>query len=341
MWLSLVTVILCSLTYLFSEVLAPFVISFVLAYFFAPFVSWMETLKIKRDIGALIALTIIALVLVLVSVTILPLLYLQFVEIIHIAMNHKDDLHILITKISENETIKKLDLTSNIKEGLEKFSSELLSFFRVILEKVIHSGFVAVNTISLILIVPLAFYYFLADWPKLVNALYSCVPPKLLTKVKSLMLDIHTTMSGYIRGQTLVCLIMAMFYSIGFTIIGLNSGFALGLFCGIVTFIPFVGAIFAFLVSSLICFIQFMSMTKLVILVILFAVAQFIEGHFLVPNLVGKRVNLHPVWIIFGLMAGANLFGFIGVLIALPLTAFISVLVKFTLNEYRNSKLFR
>lgn len=339
--MAIVTTVLFALSYIFSEILTPFLISFVLAYFLAPFVTWMEKHKVKRDLGAFIALTVILLVLTLVSFTILPLVYTQFLEIIHLAINHKDDLNVLITKISEHEIIKHLDLTANIKDALEKFSSELLSFLRIILEKVIHSGFVAVNIISLILIVPLVFYYFLADWPKLVKALDSCIPPRLHKKAHLLIADINLTMSGYIRGQTMVCLIMATFYSIGFTSIGLNSGFALGLFCGIITFVPFIGAIFAFLVSVLICFIQFLSVTKLVILVALFAIAQFIEGHFLVPNLVGKRVNLHPVWIIFGLMAGANLLGFVGVLIALPLTAFISVLVKFTLKEYRNSKLFK
>lgn len=153
-------------------------------------------------------------------------------------------------------------------------------------------------------------------------------------------MEIDEIISGYVRGQTMVCLFLACYYSIGLTLAGLHYGFIIGILTGILTFIPYAGALAGTTTGILVAVFQFDDWTKIAAVIAVFLTGQFLEGNFITPKIVGDKVKLNPVWIIFGLLAGGALFGFVGVLIAVPITAVIGVLVRFFTRQYLNSTLY-
>ena len=163
------------------------------------------------------------------------------------------------------------------------------------------------------------------------------LPPAYAPTIREQIRLIDNALSGYIRGQTNVCLLLGTFYAIGLSLVGLDFGLFIGLGTGLLSFIPYVGIMFGLVVGLIVAFFQFGDMTHISIVLGIFVLGQIIEGNFITPKLVGDKVGLHPVWIIFGMLAGAALFNFIGILLAVPVTAMIAVLVRFGLNKYLNS----
>jgi predicted PurR-regulated permease PerM len=231
-------------------------------------------------------------------------------------------------------------ISNNLKEALSSFTSEFANVARSILYGVLNSGKTAFNAISLVIITPIALFYFLRDWNKIAKTISKIFPNNLSKISNKLIAEINETLAGYIRGQSLVCFILATYYSMAFYIMGLESSFALGVTSGILVFVPYVGAIFSCILTLLAAIIQFEEFVKPGIILIIFLVGQFVEGNFLVPKIVGERVNLHPVWIMLGLVAGSSLMGFIGLLIALPLTAALGVIIRFAFAKYKNSSFY-
>ncbi|NDA64879.1 MAG: AI-2E family transporter, partial [Chitinophagia bacterium] len=183
--------------------------------------------------------------------------------------------------------------------------------------------------LSLIFITPILIFYFLKDWNIIVNNFKSHLPKKFALLTEKILSDLDKSLSGFVRGQLLVCIVMAIFYSLILSIWGLNFGFAIGFITGILTFIPYVGAITGFFIAILVALFQYnFILSSIVPIIFIFALGQFIEANFLVPKLVGLRIGLHPVWIVFGLFVFGALFGLFGVFFATPLTAIFGVLIK-------------
>jgi predicted PurR-regulated permease PerM len=180
----------------------------------------------------------------------------------------------------------------------------------------------------------------LRDWDRLIVRLDQLLPRPYAAVVREQALLIDETLAGYARGQATVCLVLATFYGLGLTLVGLEFGAAVGIVTGLLSFVPFVGATTGFVVGVGIALAQFSEWTSVFLVAAVFAVGQVLEGNFLTPKLVGDRIGLHPVWVIFALLAGGALFGFIGVLLALPVSAIVGVLVRFGTERYRASPLY-
>jgi predicted PurR-regulated permease PerM len=205
---------------------------------------------------------------------------------------------------------------------------------------VITSSIAILNVVSLVVIAPIVTFFLLRDWELIVAQIDSLIPRQSLATVRAQAREVSDTLVGFIHGQALVCLALAIYYGATLSIAGLASGLALGLLIGVLAIIPMLGAATGFVLALGLAATQYGTWWEILIVVGIFAVGQVIESNFLTPKLVGDRIHLHPVWVIFALFAGASLFGFIGVLLAVPGAAVIGVLVRFAVNRYRDSALY-
>jgi predicted PurR-regulated permease PerM len=202
-------------------------------------------------------------------------------------------------------------------------------------------GAALLSLFSLMFITPVVTFYLLLDWDRVVASFDDLIPLRQRATVHGLVREIDSALSGYLHGQLTVCVILGVYYAIGLTVAGLNYGILIGVVSGFLTFIPYVGSLTALVVSLCVALAQFYpDWTHILVIVGIVLVGQFLEGNVLSPKLVGESVGLHPVWLIFALLACGYLFGFVGLLLAVPLAAAAGVLTRFALRRYRASPLY-
>jgi predicted PurR-regulated permease PerM len=191
-----------------------------------------------------------------------------------------------------------------------------------------------INLVSLLVITPVVAFYLLRDWDRIVIQIDSWLPRRYAETIREQVRAVDATLAGFLRGQGTVCLILAIYYGLGLSLAGLDFGLVIGLVAGLLSFVPYVGAIVGLLLSVGLALVQFDAWLPIAIVAAVFILGQVVEGNFLTPKLVGESVGLHPVWIIFALLAGGTLFGFVGLLLAIPAAAVIGVGVRFALDRY-------
>ena len=190
-------------------------------------------------------------------------------------------------------------------------------------------------------ITPIVAFYLLADWDHLVAKVDSWLPRDHVEELRAIARDIDSAMAGFIRGQGTVCLLLGIFYATGLSLVGLKSGLAIGFAAGLLSFIPYVGALIGGLMAIGVGLVQFWpNETQVLLVVAVFIIGQVVEGNFLSPKLVGGSIGLHPVWMMFSLLAFSYVFGFLGLLLAVPMAAATGVFVRYGLQRYLNSKFF-
>ncbi len=339
----LVIVLLCVgyFLHLISDILMPFIAALFFAYFLDPLVDRLQKLGFSRFIATMLVTVLFFTVLGVVITLIFPPFYRQALSLVEKIQQYKMQsssalLELLIVKLEQVHP----EARSIIQESLADFSSYFFTFAGNIFSKIFKSSLVAFNILSLLFITPIVTYYILRDWQSMIEQGSTIIPLKYNKDAAKIFGEINVTLSGYLRSQTYVCLLLGAFYAVGLKFIGLESGLILGMMTGIFTFIPYIGAIFGAILCTLIAAIQFGSWHYVLMVLGLFLVGQFIEGNFVAPKIIGQSVGLHPVWLMFGLLAGGSLLGFFGILLAVPLTAIIGVVIRFVLVKYKNSNLY-
>ncbi len=335
-WVALIAAGFAGL-YVLSEVLLPFVAGMAIAYFFDPVVDRCERAGCSRTIGTTIVLigflaTMAGFVLLLV-----PVLNAQILRLVEFVPRVFQHLEPIVTPV-----LDQFDVSTDGTAALKKFpalAGESLKWAANVLKRLVSGGVAIANVISLILITPVVAFYLLRDWDRMVNRVDGWLPHAQHEVIRAQMTEIDRTLAGYVRGQGSVCIILAVFYAVGLSLAGLDFGLVIGLIVGLISFVPFVGAIVGGLLSVGLAAVQFDSVTPVVVVVAIFVVGQILEGNVLTPKLVGDAIDLHPVWLIFGLLAGGALFGLVGVLLAIPAAAVIGVLTRFALSRYLASPL--
>jgi predicted PurR-regulated permease PerM len=203
------------------------------------------------------------------------------------------------------------------------------------------SGLTLINTVAIVLLTPVLAFYLLLDWDKMVRTVDGLLPRAYREEIKGVLAEIDRTMAGWIRGQGSVILVDCIYYGSSLSIVGLNYGLAIGLIAGTLSFVPFLGFVLGFTLSMAVALVQFNSNWLMIAVVFLvFMIGQFLEGNVLYPKLVGSSININPVWLIFALFAFALLFGFVGLLLAVPLTAIAGVLARYAVRKYKASSLY-
>jgi len=330
-----------ALLYILSGVLTPFVAGLAVAYFLDPVADKLESrLKSRSAATALILLAFFAIVSGLVM-ALLPLLQAQVAGLVARIPDGVTAAHALIDPIVTQflQTLGAEEL-QQLKDSAGAFAGDAVSWALDVVKNVFLGGKAVVNALSLLFIMPIVAFFMLRDWDKLVAKVDELLPRASAKTIREQFSEIDATIAGFVRGQATVCLSLGTLYAIGLTLVGLDFGLLIGLVTGLLAFVPYVGMMIGLTVAFAVALIQFTDPMSFVLVGAVFAVGQTLDAAFLTPNLVGGRVGLHPVWIIFALMAGGALFGFTGVLLAVPTASVIGVLVRFAIGRYRDSALY-
>jgi predicted PurR-regulated permease PerM len=331
--------------WLLNDILLPFVVGIVVAYFLDPIVMRLQRLGMSRT-WATTAVTILAVLIVVgASMAILPPLFSQLQSLIVNLPDYTVTLAArvmpLIDPLREKLDLPRLSL-QELQAEVSQRAGQLLSILGSVAGQVAQRGIALVNLLALLFITPVVTFYLLRDWEKVVDALDGVLPLEHATTIRKLAHQSNEAIAGYVRGQALVCIILGSIYAIGLSVVGLQFGLVIGLIAGAISFIPFVGTFVGAVMALGMALVQFppdwMGVVKVAAV---FLVGQMLEGNVLSPKLVGDRVGLHAVWIMFALLAGGSLFGFVGVLIAVPTAAVIGVVVRHLLGRYRESAFYR
>ena len=329
--------------YQIRSVLTPFLISLIIAYFLHPLVDKMQHRhKIPRSLSTLLILLIFfSLVFSLLAVSI-PLTYKQSLQLIEnlpkYAQIISEDIY---PKIAESLNQFGLNVDSNLIHFLQnhQFSLETSDLIQKIFINTLSSSASLINILSLIFIMPILVFYLLKDWDRLIANLNSNLNEKISQPIRELANKIDKTLAGFIRGQIHVCLILGFIYATLLSFCGLDYGFLIGILTGIFSFIPFVGMLCGVSTAIIIALFQWgLDMQNISLVAGVFIFGQIIESNFLTPNLIGSKIGVHPVWIIFGLFFFGTVFGFFGVIFAVPLTAMSAVIIKFLISNYVRKK---
>lgn len=335
-------VLLMLALYVLGDILLPFVAGMAIAYFLDPAADKLEGWGLPRWAAATVLTTLFLLAVVAFLLLLVPLLQSQIVNLIDNLPRYVEqiraqlnDLLALIQARLDPEDLQRL------RDAVGGLAGNTLAWLGRVVGRIWSGGVALLNLLSLIFITPIVAFYLLRDWDRIVARMDQLLPRSHAEVVREQIVEIDRTLSGFARGQALVCLLLGLFYAVALTAAGLEFGLIVGLATGLVTFIPYFGMIFGLLVSLGLAFAQFDDWLRIGLVAAIFIIGQVIEGNFITPKLVGDRVGLHPVWMIFALLAGGALFGFVGVLAAVPLAATIGVLMRFAIKQYQASPLYR
>lgn len=331
----------CGFLYSVSSILLPFVVGIMVAYFLDPVVDKIEDLGSSRSFATASITTIFFLIIIISALLLLPVMYDQFLALAGKIPEYVTIFHERYAPEIE-KILKQVDGASanELKDKISGLSGYIIDFTGKVIANAWASGVALLNLVSLIFISPIVAFFMLRDWDKMVAKIDSWLPRKSAKTIREQMSLIDGAVSGYVRGMGNVAILLGIFYATGLSLIGLDFGLFIGLATGFLCFIPYVGVFIGMTTGLAVAYFQFGDIEHVGMVLAVFMIGQFIEGNFVTPRIVGKKVGLHPIWIIFGLLAGGALFGFVGVLIAVPVTAVIGVLSRFALSEYMKSSLY-
>ncbi|MEO9614678.1 MAG: AI-2E family transporter [Nitratireductor sp.] len=328
---------------IFSSILLPFVAGMVLAYFLDPVADKLESYGLSRLAATIVILIGFLLAFVLALMVIVPILATQLADFGAKLPDYFSRLQALVMNIDPAWLERTIGVNSqSLREALSSLISSGAGFLTGLFQSLWSSGMAIINIAGLLVVTPVVAFYMLLDWDRMIETVDGWVPREHVGTVRQLATDINTATAGFLRGQGTLCLILGVMYAVGLTVVGLNFGLLIGLVAGLISFIPYIGSLVGLTLSVGVAFVQFWPDWMMVAAVAaIFFGGQFIEGNILQPKLVGKSVGLHPVWLMFALFAFGTLFGFVGLLIAVPAAAAVAVLVRFALARYLASPMYR
>jgi predicted PurR-regulated permease PerM len=338
-WLGALLFLLLFL-WVFSEILLPFILGMALAYLLDPLADGLERAGMNRFWATITIVVLTVLVLTLAGLIVVPLLISQLTAFLENLPSLLSQLQGFLNRFFQTR-IGQYFRTQGGGPNVDQVVSQSASWIATVAASIWAGGRAVISVVSLVVVTPVVAFYLLYDWDRMLAKVDALLPRQHAATIRQLGRDIDSAIAGFIRGQGAVCLVLGLFYAISLTLVGLNFGFLIGSVAGLISFIPFVGSIVGFVLSVGVAVVQFWpEWIWIVVVAGIFAVGQFLEGNILQPRLVGSSIGVHPVWLMFALFAFGTLFGFVGVLLAVPVTAAIGVLVRFAVERYRLSRLY-
>jgi len=340
-WVAVLLIFIAFL-YIFSSILLPFIAGMSIAYFLDPVADRLERLGLSRLMATIVILVAFVIVFALALVILIPVLINQFNDFAQRVPGYISQLQQFIANYQDSVLPGWIrSQLGTIKDNLSGILSEGMGFLTGLFAQIWNSGKAIVDVISLLVVTPVVAFYILLDWDRMVAKVDQWVPRDYVSDVRQIATEVDQAIAGFIRGQGSLCLILGIYYALGLSIVGLNFGLLIGLFAGMISFIPYVGSLVGLVIAIGVAIVQFWPDYIWIIAVLaVFFSGQFLEGNILQPKLVGSSVGLHPVWLMFALFAFGALFGFVGLLVAVPAAAAVGVLVRFALSRYLQSDLY-
>jgi predicted PurR-regulated permease PerM len=324
--------------FLVREILLPFIAGMAVAFFLDPLVDRIE----KWGLSRLLATSIVSVVFFVVTAAILavigPMIVNQIIDLVTALPDYiaylKERLFDLSVELSASTGV---DLRQRIREALASGAETAVGSISDIVLGIVVNGIAVVNLVSLLLITPFVGFFLLLHYDEIVARIDGMLPLAQRATQRDLFRRINRVLSGFVRGQALVCVIMAVYFGAALSLVGLEYGLVIGVVAGLLTFIPFVGSLSGMVPTVAVALAQYDSFGQMLVPIGLYLFGQFVEGYFLSPRLVGKQIRLHDVWVVFAVLAGGALLGFWGAIVAVPVAGIVGVLVRFAVRRYRVS----
>lgn len=328
--------------WLFNDILLPFIAGMALAYFLDPVADILERWGLSRIMSTAIITAAFLIFFVLALMILIPVLASQLSGLIERMPDLVNRLQALIASTESKWLRDIIGIDGKtIQDNMNEIIKQGSSFITSLLGSIWASGKSLLNVVSLLVVTPVVAFYMLYDWDNMVAKIDGWLPRKHQPTIRQIFSDIDVAVAGFIRGQGSLCLVLGLFYGLSLTIAGLNFGLLIGLVSGLISFIPYVGSLTGLVLSVGVALVQFWpDYFSIGLIVGIFALGQFLEGNILQPKMVGESVGLHPVWLMFALFAFGSLFGFVGMLIAVPAAAAVGVIVRFAIGQYLDSDLY-
>jgi len=327
--------------YLFSSILLPFVAAACIAYFLDPPTTRLTRLGMPRGMAALLMVAALLALTMLFALLLYPLILAQIGLLITRAPSYVADIRdwagqVIVTL---QERLGSDYVDEKLRDLVAGQAGAMLGFIAAALSRIVGSGFALFNVISLVVVTPVVAFYLLRDWRRAVARVDSWLPRRYAGVLRAQAREVDRILSAWLRGQAMCCVLLAAFYAVSLSVVGLDLGLIVGLAAGLLSFIPYVGSITGMVTSLCLALAQF-HWTGVAVVAGVFVLGQILEGYVIYPRFLGDRVELHAVWVIFALFAGGAVLGFMGVLLAVPIAAAIGVLARFWLRRYLNSPLY-
>ena len=332
------TAVFLFLLWALGNVILPFLVGAAIAYFLDPVADRLERMGLSRVLATVLIFVFMRGIVILALLGIIPLLIQQSNDLMQAAPELFNQLRTWLTE----RFPQLMDNGSPLRQSLGSIGETIQARGGELLQQVLTSAAGVVNLLVFLVVVPVVAFYMLLDWDRLIARIDDLLPRDHADTIRTLAGQIDRTLASFIRGQGTVCLILGTFYAVALMIVGLQFGLVVGLVAGLLTFIPYVGALVGGALSVGLALFQFWGDWWLIVAVAaIFQIGQMVEGNILTPKLVGSSVGLHPVWLIFALSAFGTLFGFVGMLVAVPVAAAIGVLVRFVIEQYQAGLLYK
>ena len=341
-WLAAAVVFVVFL-YVFRSILLPFVAGMALAYFLDPVADRLERVGLSRLAATIVILIAFVILLVVALIIIVPILGTQLADLIARLPAYVTSLQSLLANHDSAWLKNFLGVDAGVlQNSLNSLLTQGAGFLTTLIQSVWSSGKSIIDIAGLFVVTPVVAFYMLLDWDRMISRVDGWVPRDNVGTVREIAGEVNHVIAGFVRGQGTTCLLLGIIYATGLTIVGLNFGLLIGLFAGLISFIPYLGSFVGLILALGVAAVQFWpNWIMIAVVAVVFFIGQFIEGNILQPKLVGSSVGLHPVWLMFALLAFGALFGFTGLLVAVPVSAAIGVLIRFAIGRYLQSPYYR
>jgi predicted PurR-regulated permease PerM len=340
-WVGFTVVVILTL-WLFRPILLPFVVGIALSYILNPLVNIIQRARFGRGWATAVAMLLVIAVIVGVFFLVTPLIVSQVTGLIVLLPGIVGDLQDLLRRLAP-QLIEWLgpERTAQLEASLAQFIGSGVDFVVGLTGQLAQSGLTVLNTLAFLVLTPVVTFYLLLDWEGMVKGIDELLPREHRREIRQVLDQIDRSMAGVVRGYGSVILVLCIYYATALSLTGLNFGLVIGLITGLFSFIPFAGFLTGFILSMSIALVQFAPNWWFVVIVaMVYMVGQFLEGNVLYPKLVGQSININPVWLMFALFAFAFLFGFVGLLLAVPLAAITATLTRYAIRRYKESALY-
>jgi predicted PurR-regulated permease PerM len=338
------SLVLILLLWVFSSILLPFVVGLALAYLLNPLVNVLVRFGIRRAFASALVLILVLALIVGLLLMLVPLVSQQVLGLVSRLPRYVSDLQLLVQGLAPQlaEWLGP-EQAAQFEESLSELIGRGVALAGGITAQIAQSGLTVLNTIAVLFITPVVAFYLLLDWEGMIRRADDLLPRQYREEIRGVVGQIDRSMAGVLRGVGGVVLVLSVFYASALWMVGLDFGIAIGVIGGLMSFIPYIGFLIGFTLSLTVAAVQFWpdEWIRLVIVLVIYIVGQFLEGNILYPKLVGQSININPVWLMFALFAFGLLFGFVGLLLAVPLAAIVGVLTRYALGKYQASTLYR